>query len=601
MKTTVMQLVAAAAATAMGFSALAQTTGLQLVVDNVTLPDGAGTPGGQFAALDGEYVAKFGIDNAAVDNNGNVIFRGQLDISGIGTATTANRFFIGYGAPGALQMLARDGAGNPHLANPNNWSHNSTTNSTGIQGSIAMTSNGTIMVSSNLNGSGATTNTTSAFWTGPANNLQLASQRGVFNNVIPNSSGATINQSMTISTSQNRINGNGKTFLPITFTGGNVSGTTNNDGMFIVSPSGLTQIMRKNDIAPGLGDATLRFGASSSFGQLINSFDEVAFPSPLLTGSGTTPVTTTNNDVLWTNAGGSLTPIAREGGSQGLSGGLTWQSMFNGAPTASSPFGVIGFTNTHSFVFGGSVTGPGVTVGVNDQVLAKWNAGTVTPFLRKGDTCTFANANANWGGFSTSNSRAFGNGTVLLSGVLADNGSTTITTDNDEYIAMLKPDNSLTQIARDGALLTNFGSAANLGSLPADAIFFGQGSLSAGPQMCYNSKGQVIFQCSVAGTGITNAVNSSCIFAWDPNVGLILVARTGSILNPNMGALTQLSYNSTLTGDGTSQCFTDNWFAFKAADSFGNNAIYRTQIIPAPATALVGLGGLVAVGRRRRR
>src|SRR5215471_5605465 len=108
----------------------------------------------------GEFWAASPFSNPSISDAGNVVFNGTLDITGAqgGTATTANRRGIWYGGPGTLNLVARDGsvAGMPTLPNVNNWVHNSTTGVNGLATGPTMTPNGTMFISSQLNGTGAT-------------------------------------------------------------------------------------------------------------------------------------------------------------------------------------------------------------------------------------------------------------------------------------------------------------------------------------------------------------------------------------------------------------------------------------------------------------
>jgi hypothetical protein len=372
-------------------------------------------------------------------------------------------------------------------------------------------------------------------------------------------------------------------------TGGDVSGTTNNDGIFLMSPTSKTLIARKGSQAPGFGDPNIKFGGTGT--QLaLNTSGSVGFVSPLLNGSG--GVTTSNDSVMWSNNSGTLRPVAREGDATSFAG-INYGSSFSFIGQPMDRQGNMFFINT--------VTGAGVTSNVNDQVIFKYDgsSNSLAPILRRGDASFVAGAS--YSAFNNSNTKAMTDGSLLMCGGLNQDG-TLITADNDTYIAIRKPDGSIRPVVREGGLAAAFGSIGNLGGLPADAVITGSSDLASGSSAITNALGQVVFQASISGTGVTANVDDRCLFAFDPNVGLILVARTGSQMTPNTGVATQFSYYGTVNGDGTSYALSDTgWLAYRGSDSFGNNVIFRTQIIPAPATALVGLASLLAVGRRRRR
>jgi len=591
MQLRIASLLAAAAATTIGFSANAQVINGGVVIERTSTPPGA--PNDLFPT--------FAFDNPAINNDGNILFTGILDSSGVGGATTANRRCLFYGGPGSMQLLARDGQngsfdtmGNPlngpSLPNPNNWIHNTTSNGPGLVSNAVMTSNGTIFVSSSLNGSGATTTNNTAFWTGPAGGLSIVAQRGHATlGLAPGTAGASFNTNLNLSTSQQRVNRNGQVLFQAPLTGGDVSGTTNNDGIFLMSPTSKTLIARKGAQAPGFGDPNIKFGATGS-SLALNTLGNVGFVSPLLTGSG--GVTTSNDSVVWSNTSGTLRPVAREGDATAFAG-INYGSSFSLIGQPMDRQGNMFFVNT--------VTGAGVTSNVNDQVIFKYDgsSNSLAPILRRGDASFVAGAT--YSAFNNSNTKAMTDGSLLMCGGLNQDGSL-ITADNDTYIAIRKPDGTIRPVVREGSLAAAFGSIGNLGGLPADAVFTGTTDLGSGSSAITNALGQVVFQASISGTGITSNVDDRCLFAFDPNVGLILVARTGSSMTPNTGVATQFSYYGTVNGDGTSYALSDTgWLAYRGSDSFGNNVIFRTQIIPAPATALVGLASLLAVGRRRRR
>ena len=592
MQIRVASLLAAAAATAIGFSANAQLINSGVVIERTSTPPGAPN----------DFFPTNAFDNPAINNDGRILFTGILDNSGAGGATTANRRCLFYGAPGSMQLLARDGQtgaadtmGNPlngpTLPNPNNWVHNTTTNGAGLVSNAVMTSNGTIFVSSSLNGTGATTTNNTAFWTGAAGSLSVVAQRGHATlGLAPGTAGASFNSNMNLSTSQQRVNRNGQVFFQSSLTGGDVSGTTNNDGLFLLSPTSRTLISRKGAQAPGFGDPNIKFGTSTAFGHALNTFGDVGFVSPLLTGSG--GVSTANDSVVWSNTSGTLLPVAREGDATSIAG--------TNYGTSFSPIGQP-MDRMRNYYFTNAITGAGVTANVNDQVIFQYSGSTnsVSPLMRRGDASFVPGAT--YSAFNNSNTKSMTDGGLLFCGGLNQDG-VLITADNDSYIAIRKPDGSIRPVVREGGLAASFGSIGNLGGLPADTIITGSTDLAAGSSAIANALGQVVFQGSIAGTGITTNVDDRCLFAWDPNVGLILVARSGSQMTPNTGVATSFSYYGSANGDGTSYALSDTgWLAYKGSDSFGNNVLFRTQIIPAPATALVGLAGLVAVGRRRRR
>jgi hypothetical protein len=385
------------------------------------------------------------------------------------------------------------------------------------------------------------------------------------------------------------VNNAGQVVFNSELTGGDVVGTTNNNGLWISGPSGTSMIMRRGDQAPGLASGVL-LGPAPTFGYLNNANGRTWFGNRL-TGAG---IVDANNDALFGTVDGSLSFIAREGESQGLPASTNYASASNFV-TPFTPVG-LGITQNNSAWYAASLGGAAVTT-ANDQALMRYNSGTFSTEWRKGDATPITGVN--FGSLNTGNSGLSRNEFATLATSLVDAGGG-VTSSNDESIWFKQMGQSPVLIARENSLLTSFGELGNLAGLPADATFAVGGSMVSGSFTNVNILGQVIFQGRVSGTGITANVNDSALFYWDALTGLSVIARTGTVLDPLMGTITQVNVTNTNYAEGVAGLSDNGWITFRTRDSVGNTAIYRVQV-PAPGAVGALAIGLALASRRRRK
>ncbi len=176
-----------------------------------------------------------------------------------------------------------------------------------------------------------------------------------------------------------------------------------------------------------------------------------------------------------------------------------------------------------------------------------------------------------------------------LSGIIHSADPENRTTSNDAALVYVSPEGQVRLVAREGSLLTDFGSPANLPGLPADAQFSElSGDMFMGGSPQGNARGEMVFYETITGTGIANAsqnpttFNDRCLFAWNPTDGLILLGQTGTTpltFNGAPGTAIGFDVIAGATGEGTGLSLNDSgWITFRARDSFGNYSIYRTQL-----------------------
>jgi hypothetical protein len=561
-------------------------------------------------------------DNPAIDGNGNVVVRTLLDISGaFGTATAANRALFLYGGPAGsatpVHLIARDGTAAYQLPNVNNWNTNSTANGVGLRATPTVTPGGVLFLAAQMNGAGATTTNNTGFWTGAAGSLAQVVQRGFVpapGGVAPGTSGGVWASNLNIDTSGAsgfRGNDAGQVIFESTLTGGDVISGTNDDGVFVGSPSGIVMVARKGQgNLQGLGDPAITSGPSPSGGTFLNHQGEVAFIGTLTLESGSVDlVSTSNNMVIYTNLGnpgGMVRVIAREGdpvpwdpsGATGVICQVHPIQTDNGGP-----FGQLGqaMSQNHSYFTVISLDG---TANGYDLVKYHWDdathTGAWTELIRTGDVCPLV-PHSKWTLFNYNNTRCTSNDGLTITGEIMDDGTGLSGVDdtNNVLIAYMSPSGQLRLVMREGAFLADFGSQANFPGISLETTQFVVDEIGtiAGGQPQGNANGQMILEETISGPGIVSAganggtpyFNDRCLFAWDPNDGLMLVGRTGTndatptgtintplIFNTLPGAPVGFDIQATSTGEGTSISLTDNgWFTFRARDNFGNYSIYR--------------------------
>jgi hypothetical protein len=606
-----------------------------------------GVPG-----CNGERLSTTTPNSPSIDNNGNILTRCELDTASANgsTAVTGTRFIVLYGGPAGsanpIHLVARDGgvygSGDwAHLPNVNSWVTNSLTNNKGLQDTPIMTPGGTIFVNALLNGIGATSSNNGSLWTGHDGSLAQVVQNGVIptGGVAPGTGGAQWNTTYSNfgdpltpwTLGRAHSNDAGQVAFPAVLTGGNVIpnasplASPNGKGLFIGTPGNITLVARtgwgSQDAATNPDGVQLRFETPAgittdatgltlsnhppyndlfSQGVSLNHEGEVAFIAPLV--NGVAGVSTENDSCVWTNMGGTLRAVAREGTPTPWDGTL----YFTDTQSMGTPFTPLAqsMSRNRSYFCLATVFGTNVTIGTNDQVLAKyhWDAATSTgnwtPLIRGGDPCPLVSG-AHWGVIGTS-TRALSNDGVLVGAWLAQDG-VSITADNDECLVVMDAAGTPKLVAREGTLVSNFGHPANLGfGLPADATFIG--GFASYSSICANANGQVLFSTGFNGTGVVHSpvppatpnpyANDGGLFLWDPVEGLMLLARagtsngtpTGTILTPMTfngvtGVPTGFITSGAVTGEGTETGLTDNgWLTFRAQDTSGaNNNLYRAH------------------------
>ncbi len=381
-----------------------------------------------------------------------------------------------------------------------------------------------------------------------------------------------------------RLNSAGHVAFQAVLTGSGVN-SSNERGVWTNAGGALAAVSREGNTAalgPGVG-AGISF--SNYGGVVLNGAGEVAFRGTL-TGTG---VSSSNDTGIWTNVGGTLAVLAREGSEgpgPGLGAGVNFNTFFFNPAINSA--GMVAFR--------GSLIGTGVD-GSNNSGIWLHSGGSLAVVARTGADGPGPDlgAGVNFSGFSDPVLNAAGNvafvGSLTGTGVDATNsgGVWTIT------------GGVLAAVARSG----NDGPGPGLGA----GVNFTSFSFR---DLVMNAAGEVAFLAGITGTGVND---TNDLGLWT-NVGgtLTLVVREGDLfdVDPTIGVdlrtISGIAFASgfvSATGsggeDGLPRSFNDSGLlTFGLTFTDGSSGIF-TALVPEPASvALLGLTAPLLLRRRKR-
>jgi hypothetical protein len=298
------------------------------------------------------------LHDPSFNDAGHVKIRGILTGSGI---NPDNNEGVWHNASGEMVVAAREGSSGPgpNLGPGVNFSE--------IGGSV-LNPAGTFVLLSGLGGA------TTGLWS------NLGGALNVFALEHPNGPGPNIGpgvqfQEVILPT----INASSKMVFRATVSGTGID-ATNDTGVWTYADGNLTCFLRE-----GIGGPGPNVGEGLYFGNIdrpvvTNNLGEIAFGG-WLTG---TSVSSSNNAIVWTNAGGSAKIVAREGTSD--AGPNLGPGIFFGDLPGAFPGNVFNnvLLNSHSdMAFAGTVTGAGVDIG-NDSGIWAYSAESLVNVAREG-------------------------------------------------------------------------------------------------------------------------------------------------------------------------------------------------------------------------
>ncbi len=398
------------------------------------------------------------------------------------------------------------------------------------------------------------------------------------------------------------LNGAGQTAFLGTLLLGPGAGSDDNTGIWSEGGGSLALVAREGSAAPG-ASADFSFLTSPGF----NSAGQTAFFAGL-TGAG---VVSSNNTGIWSEGGGPLALVAREG---------------SAAPGTSSDFSFLEspiLNGAGQTAFLGTLTGSGVNANNNRGIWSE-GGGSLDLAVRTGNVAPGTSAD-----FSFLSSPDFnGAGQVAFWGELTGSG---VTSNNNRGI-WSEGSGALALVARTGDLapgtsadfsllinpvlngagqtaFTGFLSGAGVSSSNDRGIWSEEGgsldliarkgsgapgtsadfSFLSSPIL--NGEGQTAFWANLTGTGVDNS-NNFGIWAQDTSGVLTLIARNGDQLDVDDGLGTDLRTISELgfiafngSEDGRASVFNNlGQVVFRASFTDGSSGIFVSDLVASNQT-----------------
>lgn len=345
--------------------------------------------------------------------------------------------------------------------------------------------------------------------------------------------------------------------------GGSGSSASTNSGTMFGTPSGFSMIARRGDLAPGAGGS--RYGPVG--GAAVNDAGHVAFDANLNDG-----VPDTGNKGIFHGPGNSPQLLVRtRTAAPGMPAGTTFSSLgspeINDAGHVAFGAGVTGtFSGGASYVYRSAT----------DVVLVS-RAGDQAPGLAAG--VTYA------GGIADLAINDSGQGVFTV-----DLAGTGVTIDNDRSI-FAGPIESPALLAREGS---------QAAGLPA-GVRYGHSISYLG----LNDAGQIAFDGSITGTGVTSS-NNYALWIHDPQTGTHLIAREGQSFPVGNGQFKTIapdfSFHSLQSrhDDELTALSNGPYFTFGLDFTDGTSGIFVTYI-PEPSALALGVPVIAWLMCRRRR
>jgi hypothetical protein len=441
-----------------------------------------------------------------------------------------------------------------------------------VFGTPALNANGEVVFFAALAGDGVDSSNSGSVWTNVGGTLTVIARAGSDGpgpNVGPDAYFNTFNDPV--------LNAGGKVAFTAVINGPEVD-FSNNIGVWTNASGTLTPIARagSDTLGPNLGAGVQFFNFSNP---VINSAGQVAFRG-LFTGVST-------GMGIWTAAGGTLTPVVRTGSDTlgpNLEAGVQF-SLLNDPVISAS--GAIAFRAT--------LTGSGVDDSNNEGI---WSnaGGTLTPIARSGSDALGPNVGA---GVTFD---LFGNPVINASGTVAFTATLTgpgIDLPVNGAGLWTNAGGTLSLVARTGS----DGPGPNLG----DGVYF-----SSFNELVLNANGEMAFLANVTGMGVDGTNNTGL---WTNAGGtLVNIVRKGDFfdVDPTDGVDLRTIAGIAFVGgaggeDGRRLGFNDaGMLVFQLSFTDGSAGIFTAQLaapqaIPEPAgiaTLTLAAGALLL--RRRR-
>ena len=333
------------------------------------------------------------------------------------------------------------------------------------------------------------------------------------------------------------------------------------EGLFFASPAGAQLVARSGDVAPGTGGSLTYQTFLGATG--LNANSQVAFRAQL-GGSG---LTSSNNTAIFGGDATNPQLVARAGSqAQGVPAGVNYSSFLFQQDPDLDDSGIMAFR--------AALTGTGVTA-ANNSAIYVGTPSSPQLALRTGTQAPGLPAGVNFSVFGVPELNIAGE--IALAADLTGPG---VTFNNEAAIFAGSP-SALALIAREGNQAPGTSAGVQFASFDFPAL---------------NDLGQGAFDAVLRGTGVTTA-NDNALFAFDPSLGTILIAREGNHFDVNgelrtIQSVTFLDQERGLNDLGQ--------LAFSLAFTDGSSAIFIAAIPEPTSLALLALSGSALLARRRR-
>ena len=294
------------------------------------------------------------VSGLSLNDQGEIAFRAGLTGTGVdGTNNTAIFSDVG----GTLSLVAREGDAAPGAGAGVSLS---------VNGFPSLNNQGGLAFQSSLRGEGVTLDNSVAIFRESGGNLSLVAREG---DAAP---GAGAGEVFSLFLGSPVLNDQGETAF-LSFIRGSVLNSNNDTALFSDVGGTLSLVAREGDAAPGARGA--RFGDFNGLAFDLNDQGEIAF---------VTRLTGTNDDAIFSDVGGTLSLVAREGDAAPGAGDGVFFRDFGGNT------GSVRLNNQSEIAFVSILQGTGVTF-ANDTAIFSGSNGMLSLLVREGDIIDLGN------------------------------------------------------------------------------------------------------------------------------------------------------------------------------------------------------------------
>lgn len=497
----------------------------------------------------GPGVSFRGFDLPVLNNAGDIAFVSSL--VGTGIDGTNDRGIWARSNGGVLGLVAR--AGDHAVGTTGDVNFISF-------GTPLLNGNGDVVFLTSLIGADVDTTTNGGIWLRSNGALNLVARKG------DHAAGTTGDVNF-LSVGESVLNNSGEIAFSSSLVGADVD-STNNIGIWLHSNGVLSLVARKGSHAAGTtGDANFSILAAP----VLNGVGDVVFWGALAGAD----VDSSNDGGVWAQSKGTLRLVVREGDH---AAGTTGDVNFAG-------FGIPALSSDGDVAFSGVLTGADVHATNNSGIWAQ-SDGVLALVARKGDHATGATGDVNFLGFANPLLNKSGDTvfSVSLTGTDVDAAS-----NNGIW---LQSDGVLGMVAREGSQAAGTVGDVKFASFRAPAL---------------NSNGDTAFWASLTGADVDHT-NDTGIWARGADGVLQLIVREGDAFdvddNPLVEDMRTISLINLIhhsgSEDGRRMILNDNGqIAFRLYFKDGTNGIFAASIPEPTSLAMLGLGGLLLIRRRR--